>query len=187
MPCRNGLPTPQLQLHLRLLPLAVLIALALLSCLAQSPCEAAVTAAPSASAGSGGVSQRLQLRTGSSHTITPCGVALDGSGDVYVADAVFQDNGGLGRVVVLSPSGQQLLRAFPPNTSSGANSSYSFTLAISVALDGAGNIFVADQDPPDNGDYGRVVVLPPNGTLLYIFPTFDGSADTNYSFTLART
>ena len=104
------------------------------------------------------------------------GMAVDSAGNIYVADEETSDNGGAGRVVVLSSMGV-LLHAFP-NTSSAATSSYSFDGVGGVAVDSAGNIYVADEETSDNSGGGRVVILAGvHGT--YFFPNsyvFNASA-----------
>ena len=84
-------------------------------------------------------------------------------------------------MVVLSPS-CQLLRTFP-NATTGATNGYPFDAVTGVALDGAGHVYVADCGDPDNSGQGRVVVLSPDGELLYVFPNATSDPSTNYSFT----
>ena len=108
-------------------------------------------------------------------------VALDSQGNIYVADLGTSDNGGFGRVVKLSSAGE-LLAVFP-DVSSPATSGYNFTLAAGVAVDSAGNIYVADFETADNGDFGRVVKLSPTGELLNIFPDASNPLTSNYNFT----
>ena len=108
------------------------------------------------------------------------GVAVDSAGNIYVADLETSDNGGLGRVVVLSATGA-LLHAFP-NASSAATSSYQFDTVAEVAVDSAGNIYVADYKTTDNGGTGRVVVLSSTGALLHAFPNTSSAATSSYQF-----
>ena len=107
-------------------------------------------------------------------------VAMDRAGNIYVADYQSSDNGGQGRVVVLSSTGA-LLYAFP-NASSSVASNYRFDGVFGVALDGVGNIYVADSGTSDNGGTGRVVVLSPTGALLHAFPNASSPAASSYSF-----
>ena len=106
------------------------------------------------------------------------GVAVDSAGNIYVADQDTADNGGYGRVVVLSSAGV-LLHAFP-NASSAATSNYQFDQVFGVAVDSAGNIYVGDS--ADNRGSGRVVVLSSAGVLLHAFPNASSAATSNYQF-----
>ena len=108
-------------------------------------------------------------------------IALDSQGNIYVADAENPDNAGVGRVVKLSSAGE-LLAVFP-DVSNPATSDYNFTDATGVAVDSAGNIYVADFETADNGDFGRVVKLSPAGELLNIFPDASNPLTSNYNFT----
>jgi hypothetical protein len=106
------------------------------------------------------------------------GVAVDLAGNIYRADGDTSDNGGFGRVAVLSSTGVSL-HAFP-NASNVAAGTYRFDFVPGVAIDLAGNIYVADEYS-DNGGTGRVMVLSLTGVLLHVFPDALNPA-TNYSF-----
>ena len=108
------------------------------------------------------------------------GVAVDSTGNIYVADLAAAANGGEGRVVVLSSAGE-LLHTFP-DTSNPLTSNYNFTGAFGVRVDKLGNIYVSDELTLDNGGGGRVVVLSPAGELLYMFPDPSNPATSSYSF-----
>ena len=104
---------------------------------------------------------------------TVCGMAVDSAGNIYVSDCVADDdNVGVGRVVVLSSTGA-LLYSFP-----NASSSYEFHRVSGVAVDSAGNIYVADARSYDSDGIGQVVVLSSTGALLYTFP----DASSSYQF-----
>ena len=112
-------------------------------------------------------------------------VALDGAGRIYAADEVG-GSGGDGaqpRVVVLSPTGS-LIATFPDN-SSAATGGYNFSGVVDVAVDVQGRIYVVDagNGGAPAGDEGRVVVLSPNGTLLYTFPDVSRPITAGYTFT----
>ena len=106
------------------------------------------------------------------------GIAVDGVGNIYVSDEFASDNGGLGRVVVLSPTGT-LLHVYPNASDSDANN-YHFDDVFGVAVDSAGNIYVVDSNPLL--DSGRVVVLSSTGVLLGAYPNASDSATSNYRF-----
>ena len=110
------------------------------------------------------------------------GVFVDSAGNILVADDMTADNGGFGRVVVLSPAGE-LLNTFP-DVSNPLTSNYNFTAALDVRVDRQGNIYVSDQlqQSFSNGGIGRVVVLSPAGELLYMFPDPSNPATSSYSF-----
>ena len=109
------------------------------------------------------------------------GVTVDRQGNIYVSDQLTRDNGGIGRVVKLSSAGE-LLAVFP-DVSNPATSDYNFTDATGVAVDSAGNIYVADFETIDNGGFGRVVKLSSAGELLNIFPDASNPLTSNYNFT----
>ena len=91
----------------------------------------------------------------------PTAVAVDRDGRVYVGDA-GTDGGGVGRVVVLSATGE-LLAVFA-NMSSPSASSFSFARGVSgVAVDGSGRIHVAKRASTGNST-DRVDVLGGVGT-----------------------
>jgi len=72
----------------------------------------------------------------------PCGLAVDAAGNVYV------DDGGNRTIRVISPSGMVSTLAGNPNligNADGQGNAASFTYPYSIALDGSGNIIVADQ------------------------------------------
>ena len=101
---------------------------------------------------------------------TVMGVAVDLLGNIYVADWQTTDNGGIGRVVVLSPDGV-FLNAFP-NTSSDATDSYTFNYVGGVAVDSDFNIYVADIGG-GSGAPGRVVVLASDGSYITAYGDSD--------------
>ena len=74
----------------------------------------------------------------------PTGVAVDGSGNVYVAD---QNNNTIRKVtpggVVTTLAG---LAAGGPGSNDGTGSAAQFDTPTSVAVDGSGNVYVADTD-----------------------------------------
>ena len=81
--------------------------------------------------------------TGSAASFTsPTGVAVDGSGNVYVADA------GNNKIRKVSPSGvvSSLAGSGSQGSSDGTGSAASFYHPSGVAVDGSGNVYVADAD-----------------------------------------
>ena len=110
----------------------------------------------------------------------PGNVAVDSSGNIYVADWGTPTNGGQGRVVVLSPSGR-LLYTFP-NASNPSTSNYRFNGPQGIAVDSVGNIYVGDTRTPNNGGFGGVIVLSPSGNLLHTFPNVFDPSTSNYYF-----
>ena len=85
------------------------------------------------------------------------GVAVDDAGRIYVCDFSTQNNGGFGRLVVLSANGAALHSL--PDTASPATSSYQFDFVAGVAVSSTGTVYVVDYEAADNGGKGRVVVL----------------------------
>jgi tripartite motif-containing protein 71 len=79
----------------------------------------------------------------------PAALALDGAGDVYVADT--NNN----RVVKLSPSGGQIGEWGSRGTGDGR-----FHFPTGIALDAAGNVYVVDSEN------NRVQIFDPNGHFL---------------------
>jgi CSLREA domain-containing protein len=86
----------------------------------------------------------------------PWGVAVDGAGNIYVADAGDSTNNLAGAAV----------KQIPPGCASSACVSTlggSFTSPQGIALDSAGNIYVADDGDPNNSHAGAAVKQMPSG------------------------
>jgi DNA-binding beta-propeller fold protein YncE len=81
-------------------------------------------------------------------------------GNLYVATVNH-------RVRVLSPE-FDLLREFPNASDPNANN-YSFIGPAHIAVDCEGNIYIADPRFGDIFRRYRIVVLSPDGVLLYVF------------------
>ena len=113
------------------------------------------------------------------------GLTLDAAGNIYAPDVSTSTNNGIGRLVVLSPTGE-LLRAFP-NASNPLARSYQFSDVSPVALDGSGNIWLGDYSTPANGGVGRVVVLSSAGQLLHVYPNASNPAANSYAFSYVGT
>ena len=94
--------------------------------------------------------------------INPAGLAVDRTGNVFIADAgPAQANGSTtppGDVVELSAAGVQTTIATP-----GVEAPYG------IALDGSGNIYVADYGNPKL--FGNVLVIAPSGTTRTLAPS----------------
>lgn len=106
--------------------------------------------------------QNLVISTIWSGTISPDGVATDSSGNLYVADA------GNDVVWKLSPTGVPKLFAGQVGvvgSADGPAASASFRFPTGIAVDAAGNVFVAD--------YGNSTIrkISPNGTVSTIAGT----------------
>ena len=98
---------------------------------------------------------RIYPDTGAPYSFTSIlALAVDGVGNVYVADAILGRY--RSRIVVLSPDGV-LLQTFI-NATSNAISPNFFTGVVDMAVDRAGNIFVADTAADNNGT-GRIIVV----------------------------
>jgi len=83
---------------------------------------------------------------------TPFGVAVDGAGNVFVADFY------LNTIWKVTPSGEVTTlagSAGPAGSADGTGAAARFSMPMGVAVDGAGNVFVADTDnntnPEDHG------------------------------------
>lgn len=93
-------------------------------------------------AGSPGESGSADGNGGAARFFSPRGLAIDGSGNIYVADS---DNGTIRKI---TPSGDVTTIAgtagnFGSNNGNGASASFAFP--SSVAIDGSGNVYVADM------------------------------------------
>ncbi|MCX6396057.1 MAG: PxKF domain-containing protein [Propionibacteriales bacterium] len=105
----------------------------------------------------------------SSNLFNPYGVAVDGSGNVYIADTVNN------RVEKVTPGGQLSVIAGTGDTGApteGPATSSNLDLPIGVAVDGSGNVYIAD--------YGnnRVEQVTPGGQLSVIAGTSSQGAPT---------
>ncbi len=87
--------------------------------------------------------------SGSGQFNRPSGIAIDSSGDIYVADR------GNNRIVKLSPTGEVLTEWGSAGTADGR-----FHAPSGVALDAAGHVYVVD------GENNRVQVFDSNGRFL---------------------
>lgn len=100
----------------------------------------------------------------------PTGVAVDGAGNLYVADF---DNNTIRRITA---SGEVSTLAGSPTTIGsldGTGAGASFSGPISIAIDGSGNLYVADC-------YNQTIrKVTPTGTVTTVagMPGFPGSAD----------
>jgi len=73
---------------------------------------------------------------------TPQGVALDGNGNVYVADA----NNNMIRKITSAGVVTTLAGSVPPGAADGTGAAASFRTPTGVAVDGNGNVYVADAN-----------------------------------------
>ena len=114
----------------------------------------------------------------------PTAVAIDGSGNVYVAeyDPVYYANG-YNRIRVVSPNGNISILAGSGargGFADGAGGSARFNQPQGVAVDSAGNVYVADSGN------NRIRVVSPNGTVSTIAGTgvagFADGASTSAQF-----
>jgi sugar lactone lactonase YvrE len=114
----------------------------------------------------------------------PCGITLDGAGNIYVADRQNL------RIRVVAPDGTTSTLAGNGNWgyvdgSGGANGTTEFSLPEGVAVDGAGNVYVADfannrvrKVAPD----GTTTTLTGNGTRGFVNGSGGANGTTELSF-----
>ncbi len=97
----------------------------------------------------------------------PSGVVLDGAGNVYVGDS------GNNRIRKITPNGTvtTLAGSGTAGSSDGTNTAASFNLPLGVAVDGAGNVFVADMNSH------RIRKVAPNGAVTTLAGSSGGYAD----------
>jgi len=111
--------------------------------------------------GDGGPATSAQLRS-------PTAVALDGAGNLFIADT------GNGRLRRVSPSG--IITTVAGNGTLGNSgdggpaTSAQLRYPNGVAVDGAGNLFIATEDP-ESGDNERVRKVSPNGIITTVAGT----------------
>jgi hypothetical protein len=154
-------------------PLAALLLLAVLALLLPLGASAQVVVSTLAGGG-GGVSGSADGTGRAARFNNPFSVALDGAGNVYVAD------GGNNRIRKVSPAGVvTTLAGSTYGYADGPGSTALFALPNSVALDGAGNVYVADF-----GDHNIRKVLVPAAvpTLTSVNPT-SGVVGTSITLT----
>ncbi len=102
----------------------------------------------------------------------PTGLAIDGAGDLFVADS---GNSTIRKVVVASGAVTTLAgSAGVEGSSDGTGTAAGFSRPLAVALDGAGNLYVADAV---NSTIRTVVVATGVVTTLAGSPLVYGSAD----------
>src|SRR5439155_29926 len=103
----------------------------------------------------------------------PSGVAVDGIGNIYVADT--NNN----QIVVFDPTGKLLesigskKSASDNNTASDKDKSGELNHPSGVAVDGIGNIYVADTNN------NQIVVFDPTGKLLESIGSKKSASDNN--------
>ncbi len=117
-------------------------------------------------AGAAGVSGSTNATGSAAHFYYPSNVAVDSAGNIYVADASNQ------LIRKITPSGVVSTlagRAGRTGTTNATGGNARFNSPLGVAVDGAGNVFVADAN---NHTVRRVT---PNGVVT----TLAGSAGVN--------
>ena len=98
---------------------------------------------------------------------TPCGLTVDTNGNVYVADS------GNAVIRMVTPNGVVSTVAGTPGAGTNTNAPALFYSPVGVAVDGAGNLYVADQSG------NTISEVTPDGsvTLVAGIPGEQGSAD----------
>jgi tripartite motif-containing protein 71 len=125
-----------------------------------------------------GIINRSELRqgTGDAEFNNPNGLTLDSSGNIYVADTNNH------RIQKLAPDGSFIAK-WGANNGDGSEGSGNAELSHpnSIALDSAGNIYVADSEN------NRIQKLAPDGSYLTSYPTgypifsYGLAVDSNYN------
>lgn len=93
-------------------------------------------------AGSAGTTGQADGAGAAARFNNPAGVAVDGAGNVYVADAFN------GTIRKITPAGAVTTLAGSPGTggsTDGTGAAARFSIVTGVAVDGSGNVYVADQ------------------------------------------
>jgi sugar lactone lactonase YvrE len=116
-----------------------------------------------------GTGSAASFRLSAKDYISMAGLAVDGSGDIFVADT-WNDT-----IRKITPAGVVTTLAGTvgsSRTADGIGPAASFNYPNGVAVDGTGNVFVADS-----GLYSRIRKITPTGAVTTLAGTGMGSAD----------
>jgi len=97
----------------------------------------------------------------------PIGIAVDGQGNVYVADSgnnLIREISPAGLVTTLAGNGVAAIK-------NGPNLTASFNDPAGVAVDNVGNVYVADLEPDASGNYGLRKISPAGMVSTIANPT----------------